>query len=147
MPTFEYLIQAYKVPHEWWAFKLVPKLVGKALQAYAALKPDNSKDYAMLKKAILLCYDINEEIYWQTFRAAPRKEGETNRELSVRLQDLDDEWTQGCNAKEQLKYLIVLEYCKPPDHLMALDATVVITTRMLQNLRWNHTGLDILEYK
>ena len=63
VPTFEYLIQVYKVPHEWWAFKLVPKLVGKALQAYAALKPDNSKDYAMLKKAILLCYDINEEIY------------------------------------------------------------------------------------
>ena len=33
MPTFEHLIQAYKVPHERWAFKIVPKLVGKALQA------------------------------------------------------------------------------------------------------------------
>ena len=36
---------------------------GKAQQAYAALSPDDAKDYAILKKAILLYYDINEESY------------------------------------------------------------------------------------
>ena len=41
--------------------------------------------------------------YRQRFRAASRKEGETNGGLSARLQDLSDKWTQGCNTKEELK--------------------------------------------
>ena len=102
-------MQAYEVAQERWAFKLAPQLVGKAQQAYAALNPDDAKDYVILKKAILLRYDINEESYRQRFRAATRKEGETNRELSARLQDLADKWTQGCNTEEELKDLIVLE--------------------------------------
>ena len=69
-------MQAYEVPQERWAFKLVPQLVGKAQQAYAALSPDDVKDYAILKKAILLRYDINEleESYRQRFRVASRKD-------------------------------------------------------------------------
>ena len=63
LTTFERLMQAYEVPQERWAFKLAPQLVGKAQQAYAALNPDDAKDYATLKKAILLQYDINEESY------------------------------------------------------------------------------------
>jgi len=109
LTTFERLMQAYEVPQERWAFKLAPQLVSKAQQAYAALSPDDAKDYAKLKKAILHRYDINEESYRQRFRAATRKEGETNRELSARLQDLADKWTQGCRSREELKDLIVLE--------------------------------------
>ena len=51
LTTFEHLMQAYGVPQEQWAFKLAPQLVGKAQQAYAALNPDDAKDYATLKKA------------------------------------------------------------------------------------------------
>jgi len=101
-------MQAYEVPQERWAIKLAPQLMSKAQQAYAALSPDDAKDYAKLKKAILLRYDINEENYYQRFQAASRK-GETNRELSARLQDLADKWTQGCRSREELKDLIVLE--------------------------------------
>ena len=59
-------MQAYELPEERWAFKLAPQLVGKAQQAYAALNPDDAKDYVTLKKAILLHY-INES-YQQRFR-------------------------------------------------------------------------------
>ena len=45
LTTFERLMQAYEVPQEWWAFKLAPQLVGKAQEAYAALNPDDAKDY------------------------------------------------------------------------------------------------------
>ena len=83
--------------------------MSKAQQAYAALNPDDAKDYAKLKKAILYRHDINEESYQQQFRAATRKEGETNRELLARLQDLADKWMQGCRSSEKLKDLIVLE--------------------------------------
>ena len=107
--TFESLMQAYEVSQERWAFKLAPQLVNKAQQAYAALSPDDAKDYAKLKKALLLRYDINEESYHQCFQAATRKEGETNRELSTRLQDSANKWTQGHRSREELKVLIVLE--------------------------------------
>jgi len=97
------------VPQERWAFKLAPQLVSKAQQAYAALSPDDVKDYVKLKKAILLHYDINEERYHQHFQATTRKEGKTNRKPSAKLQDLADKWTQGCRSREELKDLILLE--------------------------------------
>ena len=109
LTTFERLMKAYDVREERWAFKLAPQLVGKAQQAYAAMNPDEAKDYAKLKKAILRRYDINEESYRQRFRSAVRKQGKTNRELAARLDDLADKWTQGCETKEELKDLVVLE--------------------------------------
>ena len=102
-------MKAYDVREERWAFKLAPQLVGKAQQAYAGMNPDEAKDYAKLKKAILRRYDVNEESYRQRFRSAARKQGETNRELAARLDDLADKWTQGCETKEELKDLVVLE--------------------------------------
>ena len=33
----------------------------------------------------------------------------SNRELAARLDDLADKWTQGCEAKVELKDLVVLE--------------------------------------
>jgi len=47
--------------------------VSKAQQVHAALSPDDGKDYAKLKKAILLCYDINEESYCQHLKQLPKK--------------------------------------------------------------------------
>ena len=104
LTKFERLMQAYEVPQEQWAFKLAPQLVGNAQQAYAALGPDDAKDYAILKKAILLRYD----------RA-------TDRDLELLLERrvrLTENSLLGCriwlisglsNTKEELKDLIVLE--------------------------------------
>ena len=67
----------------------------------------------MMLSTILLerrqSYTINRQSYRQRFRAATRKEGKTNRELSARLQDMADKWTHWCNTKEELKDLIVLK--------------------------------------
>ena len=38
-------MQVYGVPQEWRAFKLASQLVGKAQKTYAALSPDDAKDY------------------------------------------------------------------------------------------------------
>ena len=62
LTTFERIMVAYEVPKERWTFKLAPQLVGKAQQAYAAMSPDEAQDYDQLKEAILLRYNINEEI-------------------------------------------------------------------------------------
>ena len=79
--TFERLMKAYDIKEDCWSFKLAPQLVGKAQQAYAAMPPDDAKDYVKLKDAILRRYDINEENYRQRFRSAASKPRETNREL------------------------------------------------------------------
>ena len=78
LTTFERLMKAYEVPPERWTYKLAPQLVGNAQQAYVAMGADEAADYRKLKEAILQRYDINEESYCQRFRAARKKEGETN---------------------------------------------------------------------
>ena len=85
--TFERIMGAYKVQ---WTYYLAPQLTGKAQQAYAALPSDESQTYDKVKAATLLRYGVNEEAYRRRFQAADRKDGETNRELAVRLLDLQD---------------------------------------------------------
>ena len=103
LTTFERLMQAYEIWRERWVYKLAPQLSGRAQRAYAAMNPEEAQDYDRLKEAVLRRYDINEESYRQRFRSATRKQGETNRELAVRLQDLTDKWMQGCNNMEEIK--------------------------------------------
>ena len=52
-----------EVDRERWPFQLAPQLTGKAQQAYAALTPDDAKDYNVVRRAILRRYSINEETY------------------------------------------------------------------------------------
>jgi len=94
---------AYEVPANRWAFKLAPQLSGKAQQAYAALDGGAAADYARLKDAILRRYDVNEETYRQRFRSAAFKQGETTKELWVRLDDLARKWTKDCGSLDELR--------------------------------------------
>ena len=57
LTTFEWLMKAYDIKADRWSFKLAPQLVGKAQQAYAAMPPDDTKDYAKLKE----CYSTVEK--------------------------------------------------------------------------------------
>ena len=63
---------------------------------------DEAADYGKLKEAILRRYDINEESYRQRFRAAKKKEGETNRELAARLEDLVEKWLHACKDRAEV---------------------------------------------
>ena len=73
---------------------LAPQLVGKAQQAYAGLSADEAHNYKKLKSAVLQRYDITRESYRKWFRSAKLREGEPNRELVVRLEDLVRKWTK-----------------------------------------------------
>ena len=73
------------------------------------MDPANAGDYAQLKDAILLQYDINEETYRQCFRGAKRKDRETHRELATRLADSVEKWTKECGTVQEVRDLIVKE--------------------------------------
>ena len=108
LTTFERQMVAYDVPRG-RVFKLAPQLSGKAQQAYVAKDAAESSNYERVREAILLRYDIDQGSYRQRFRTAKRKEGETNRELTTRLQDLVEKWTKKCETIAEVKDLIVME--------------------------------------
>ena len=81
LTTFERLMTAHNVDTARWAYMLAPQLTGKAQQAFAAMPSTSSGSYDEVKTAILRRYDISEE----TFRGASCKEGESYKELAVRL--------------------------------------------------------------
>ena len=109
LTTFERLMQAYEVSKDRWSFKLAPQLVGKAQQAYAAMLPDDAKDYTKLKEAVLRRYDITEESYRQRFRSLVPKSGETNCEVEARLTDLANKWLKDCTTATAVIDQVILE--------------------------------------
>ena len=107
--TFERIMDTYKVPKEQWTYYLAPQLTGKAQQAFAALSTAESQTYDGVKSAILLRYGVYEEAYRRRFRAANRKDGETNRELAVRLLDLQNKWLKKHTTVDAIKEQVALE--------------------------------------
>ena len=107
--TFERIMDAYKITKQQWTYYLAPQLTGKAQQAFAALLSDESSTYDGVKAAILLRYGVNEEAYRRRFRTASRKDGETNRELAVRLLDLQKKWLWKCDTMEAVMEAVAME--------------------------------------
>eukprot|EP00731_Ephydatia_muelleri_P003650 Em0001g3650a len=107
--TFERIMAAHKVGKERWPHYLAPQLAGKALLAFAALSITEVGEYEAIKDAILIRYNINEEAYRSTFRTEKRKDGETNREFSVRLMDLLQKWTKGKTSVDEIQQVIGME--------------------------------------
>ena len=104
--TFERIMVAHKVDKERWPHYLAPQLTGKAQLAFAALPTVDADDYEAIKNAILVRYDINEEAYRRRFRSTVRSDGETNRELAVKLMELQRKWQKGCTSKEDLQEIV-----------------------------------------
>lgn len=65
LTTFERLATAYQWARGDWAVCLVPYLTGKARGAYVAMDMEEAMDYDWVKEAILMKYEINEEVYRQ----------------------------------------------------------------------------------
>ena len=96
-------MEGQKIEKANWAHYLAPQLTGKAQLAFAAIPSADASNYDALKAAILICYDINEEVYRRRFRSAARGRGETNRELAVRMMDLQAKLLRGCKTVEEIR--------------------------------------------
>ena len=109
LTTFERAAEAHLVEKEKWSVILAPQLTGKALQAYAALSNDDSKEYEKVKEAIFRRYNINEETYRQRFRAVKWKMNETPMEMVTRIKDLAEKWLKTTTTKEEVIDAVVKE--------------------------------------
>ena len=101
--TFERIMEGQKIGKDSWSHYLAPQLTGRAQLAFAALPSTDASNYDTLKAAILTRYDINEEAYRRRFRAAGRRQGETNRELAVRMMDLQGKWLRSCQSMDEMQ--------------------------------------------
>lgn len=88
LTTVERMAQVCRWPKPEWAVHLIPLLTGKARSAYVFMDLADSEDYEKVKEAILAKYEITADIYRQRFRSTNIFQGETPRELYVRLKDL-----------------------------------------------------------
>ena len=77
LTTSKRIMEAHEVRRERWSYQLAPQLTGKVQQAYAALPPDEAKNYDAIKTAILRQFNINEETYRQRFRTLKPKDEES----------------------------------------------------------------------
>ncbi len=82
------MAQVCRWPKEEWAVRLVPLLTGKARSAYVLMDFADSEEYEKVKAAILAKYEITADTYHRRFWSMGILQGETPRELYVRLKDL-----------------------------------------------------------
>ena len=62
------------------------------LDVYARLTPEQSKDYDILKKALLKCYALTEEGYKAKFYESKPEPGESPQEFITRLKSYFTCW-------------------------------------------------------
>ena len=94
---------------EKWAYKLAPRLTGKAQKAFAGMEDEEAGDYDALKAAILRRYDINEETYRQRLRTVSRRRDESYREMATRAMELTRKWMKECNKAQDCFECITVE--------------------------------------
>ncbi|XP_064206539.1 zinc finger and SCAN domain-containing protein 32-like [Anguilla rostrata] len=74
------------------------------------MSPSSTKDYDLLKEAVLKKYDINAEAYRQRFRAREMPAEESLQELFICLKDLFIKWVKyDSSSKEDIMETVMLE--------------------------------------
>ena len=86
--TFERIAVANKWKEDTWATRVVPLLTGKAREAYVRMNIEDSDNYTLLKKAIMLRYDLTPENYRKQFRSCRKAPDETFVEWGIRAKKL-----------------------------------------------------------
>lgn len=107
---FERVAKTWDWPEAEWACRLVPLLMGKALEAYSAMDEDTANSYKDLKEALLMKFDISPKTYRRRFRASTTPPGETPRETYHRLKHLYRRWIKPEErTKEEVGEIVILE--------------------------------------
>ena len=96
----EYLLrfERYASVAKWnrstWATQLSPLLMGKAVEIYNRLSPEEAMDYERLKVALLERYDFTESGYREKFREARPEGHESPSQFIFRLKNYFTKWVE-----------------------------------------------------
>ena len=107
LATIERIMQQQGWSDEVWATQLAGLLTGRALAAYTRLNIVSAARYEEVKKAVLHCYDINEETHHRHFQTDWKSPEESFQNWGDRLRDHFDHWTK--DQKMSLAELMVLD--------------------------------------
>ena len=124
---FERVADRLQWPSDMRTLMLQSVLTGKAQEVYSALPFDQSKDYALVKSAILKAYEQVPEAYRQKFRNAKKQDRMGYVEFSREKEILFDRWCNSCNVGSdfaKLRQIMLLEDfkgCVPDDVKMHLE--------------------------
>lgn len=75
--AFEKIAQDLDWPEDKWTLLIQSVLVGKAQETYAALDHVQSREYDVVKRAVLTAYEVVPKAYRQKFRSLCRQQEET----------------------------------------------------------------------
>lgn len=107
---FERIAKTWAWPEEEWAYRLVPLLTGKALEAYSAMDEERSDHYPDLRQALLAKFNISAETYRQRFRDLAVPSNEVPTETYQRLKGLYRRWIKPEQSSvEEIGEAIILE--------------------------------------
>jgi len=89
---FERCAELQRWPRDAWATYLAGLLTGKALDVYARLTPDQSRNYETLKSALLKRYAMTSDGYRKKFYECRPEPGESPPQFIVRLENYFMRW-------------------------------------------------------
>ncbi|XP_055889335.1 uncharacterized protein LOC129926885 [Biomphalaria glabrata] len=105
---FEEVASYYGLPEEKWCFRLSQCLRGKAYEVYSKLPSGQREDYAALKQALLVQFELTAEAYQKKFRTSRLERRETYGNLCDRLDKYLKRWHTLSELPETLDGLVSL---------------------------------------
>ena len=109
---FERMADLLSIKKENWAVRLGAVLSGRAVDIFASLPPELTKDYDQLKKALLIGYNKTPETYRKDFRNARIGPNETYAQFSSRLSRHLDYWVDSVtddHSYDSLRKFILID--------------------------------------
>ena len=92
LDRFEQIAKMYELPEDKWNLRLAHVLKGKAYEVYSKLAEEDARNYAALRAALLVKYELTASTYRKKFRAARLEKSETYSQLLERLTKYLNKW-------------------------------------------------------
>lgn len=102
---FERVAELLNVSRDTYAVRLGSLLTGKPVEIYTSLSSEVTKDYDLLKQALLRGFNKTPDAYRSDFKRAKIRVGENFQQFSIHLGRLLDYWLKSCDVPEQYQSL------------------------------------------
>lgn len=103
--SFERICTVNFWPKEHWSAVLQTQLTGKALKVFAELSELGCSNYDVLKKALLVAYELCPEVYRKRFRSFTKLTQDTYADYAFKLQNVFKRWLDGVKAYDDVDML------------------------------------------